>query len=320
MRLTTCLLLLTSTAALPVPRGGARKLAAGRASVDLTQQQAEMPPPEKTEKHTAECRKDLHCKAQSIASIVTLASVYQNKDAFGKACVHAAADVTGPTTWRARYLGHGKWAALFRARFLSGGTKGINKTLIMAAAASVAVGAVAGPVAGGSVVALAAARKLAARLEARGLFSPEGENHRGPVLEKARKRLGRLYPNMNFGFTTPSTFQVMTGLAVGTPKLRDALPEAMPLANCKWGWVSNYVCLDGILGKQFDYICDAADEVRLVLQQMDVAICVEIKFRGACTPSSTRLQRRVDGVGRDYSAASTAWRSRRWRGTELHIG
>ena len=43
MRLTTCLLLLTSTAAIPVPRGGARKLAAGRASVDITQQLAAMP-------------------------------------------------------------------------------------------------------------------------------------------------------------------------------------------------------------------------------------------------------------------------------------
>ena len=287
MRLTnSCLLLLTSTAAITLRRGGARKLAVRRASVDLTQQQAEMPPPEKTEKHKAECRKDLHCKAQSIASIVTLASVYQNKDAFGKACVHAAADVTGPTTWRARYLGHGKWAALFRARFLSGGTKGINKTLIMAAAASVAVGAVAGPVAGGSVVALAAARKLAARLEARGLFSPEGEELRGPVLEQARKTMGRLYSNMNFGFTTASTFQAMTGLAYGTEKLRDALPEATPAANCKWGWVSTFVYLNGILGKTHEYICDAADAIRQALQEMNVAICVEIKLRGARTPSS----------------------------------
>ena len=256
-----------------------------------------MPPREKNEKNYAECRKDLHCKAQSIASIVTLASVYQNKDAFGKACVHAAADVTGPTTWRARYLGHGKWAALFRARFLSGGTKGLNKTLIMAAAASVAVGAVAGPVAGGSVVALAAARKLAARLEARGLFSPEGEELRGPVLEQARKTMGRLYPNMNFGFTTASTFQVMTSLAVGTPKLRDALPEATPLANCKWGWVSNYVCLDGILGKQFDYICDAADAIRSTLKEMnDAADIVEPLKAAARNLETARLSNSHDAL------------------------
>ena len=83
--------------------------------------------------------------------------------------------------------------------------------------------------------------------------------------------MGRLYSNMNFGFTTASTFQALTSLAVGTPKLRDALPEATPLANCKWGWVSNYVCLDGILGKQFDYICDAADAIRQTLKEMNDA-------------------------------------------------
>ena len=42
---------------------------------------------------------------------------------------------------------------------------------------------------------------------------------------------------MNFGFTTPSTFQVMTGLAsarrsCGTPY------GGYALANCKWGFVS----------------------------------------------------------------------------------
>ena len=79
----------------------------------------------------------------------------------------------------------------------------------MAAATSVALGAVAGQDVGAGVVAAVAAgaayRKLAARLEARGLFSPEGEEHRGPVLEMARKRVERLYPNMNFGFSTAST-------------------------------------------------------------------------------------------------------------------
>ena len=189
MRLTTCLLLLTSTAAITVPRGGARKLAVRASVTDLTQQQAEMPPPKKTEGHRGvPQRPALHDPEHRIC--VLIASVYENKDAFGKACVHTAADVTGPQTWRARYLGHDKHAVLFRQRFLSAGTKGIRRTLLMAASASVALGAVGGPVAGGSVVALAAARKLAARLEARGLFSPEGENHRGPVLEKARKRWG----------------------------------------------------------------------------------------------------------------------------------
>ena len=55
MRLTTCLLLLTSTAAITVPRGGARKLAVRARKTDLTQQQANMPPlKKKTEKHEAE--------------------------------------------------------------------------------------------------------------------------------------------------------------------------------------------------------------------------------------------------------------------------
>ena len=272
------------------------------------------------EKNYSECRKDLHCSIPSIVSGVLIASTYEDGDAFGEACVHAAADTTGPKTWKARYLGHDDHASLFRARFLSAGTKGIKKTLLIAAAASVALGAVGGQGLGAGVVAAAAAgaayRKLRARLEARGLFSPEGKELRGPVLEKARKRVERLYPNMSFGFTTASTFQFMTSLAVGTPKLRDALPDATPCANCKWGWVSSYVCVDGILGYQYDYICDAADEIRPALQEMDVAICVEIKFRDARTPSSTQLQRRVDGMGRSYSAASMAWRSRRWRGSE----
>ena len=301
MRLTTCLLLLTSTAAIPVPRGGARKLAAGRASVDITEQLAAMPPPKKTEKHLAECRKDLHCTSQSIVSGVLIASVYEDKDAFGKACVHTAADATGPKTWGTRYCGHDEHSVLFRTRFLSAGTKGIRRTLLMAAATSVALGAVAGQDVGAGVVAAVAAgaaiRKLAARLEARGLFSPEGEELRGPVLEQARKSMGRLYPNMNFGFTTASTHQVMTGLAYGTEKLRNALPEATPAANCKWGWVSTYVYLDGILGNQFDYICEASDELRPALQEMNVAICVEIKFRDARTPSSRH----------SYNVASMAW-------------
>jgi hypothetical protein len=290
MRLTSCLLLLTSTAAIPVPRGGARKLAAGRASVDITQQLAAMPPREKTEKHHAACRKDLHCTNQNIVSSVLIASVYEDRDAFGKACVHTAADTTGPKTWGTRYVGHDEHAVLWRQRFLSSGTKGIRRTLLMAAATSVALGAVAGQDVGAGVVAAVAAgaayRKLAARFEARGLFSPAGEELRGPVLEQARKTMGRLYPGMNFGFTTASTFQVMTGLAYGTEKLRDALPEATPAANCKWGWVSTYVYKDGILGNQFDYICNAADALRPALQQMNVAICVEIKLRGVPTPSS----------------------------------
>ena len=244
----------------------------------------------KTDKHNAECRKDLHCTNQNIVSSVLIASVYEDKDAFGKACVHTAADTTGPTTWGTRYRGHDEHGSLYRQRFLSAGTKGLRRTLLMAASAVLAVGAVGGPAAGAGVVAAGAAgaaiRKLAARLEARGLFSPEGEELGGPVLEQARKTMGRLYSNMNFGFTTASTFQAMTGLAYGTEKLRDALPEATPAANCKWGWVSTFVYLNGILGKTHEYICDAADAIRQALQEMNVAICVEIKLRGARTPSS----------------------------------
>ncbi len=283
------------------------------------------PQREKTEKHRAECRKDLHCTNQSIVSGVVIASVYKDKDAFGKACAHTAADATGPKTWGTRYCGHDEHATLWRQRFLSAGTKGISRTLLMAASAILAVGAGGaggGPAPGAGVVVAGAApaadRKFAARLMARGLFSPEGEEHRGPVLEKARKRFGRLYPNLNFGFSTASTHQFMTGLAYGTPKLQNALPEETPAANCKWGWVTTYVCKKGILGNQFDCICDAEDAIRSTLQEMDVAICVEIKIsRRPHAIEQTALQRRVDGVGRGYSAASTAWRSRRWRGTEL---
>ena len=286
MRLTTCLLLLTSTAAITVPRGGARKLAVRARKTDLTQQQANMPPlKKKTEKHEAECRKNLHCTNQSIVSMVAIASVYADSDAFGKACVHAAADATGPKTWGTRYVGHDEHAVLFRQRFLSAGTKGIRRTLLMAAATSVALSAVAGQDVGAGVVAAVAAgaayRKLAARLEARGLFSPEGEEHRGPVLEMARKRVERLYPNMNFGFSTPSTHQVMTDLAYGTEKLRDALPEATPAANCKWGWVSTYVLNNGILGNQFECICEASDELRPALQEMDVAADIKEALEAA---------------------------------------
>ena len=302
MRLTTCLLLLTSTAAIPVPRGGARKLAAGRASVDITQQLAAMPPrKKKNEGDMAECRKDLHCTNQSILSLVAIASVYADSDAFGKACVHTAADTTGPKTWGTRYCGHDEHAVLWRQRFLSAGTKGIRRTLLMAAATSVALGAVAGQDVGAGVVAAVAAgaayRKLAARLEARGLFSPEGKDLRGPVLEQARKSMGRLYPNMNFGFSTASTFQVMTGLAYGTPKLQNALPEETPAANCKWGWVSTYVYKNGILGNQFDYICDAADAIRPALKEMnDAADIMEPLQAAARSLETARLSDSDDAL------------------------
>jgi len=277
-----------------------------------------MPPKrENNHKHThnTECRKGLHCTAQSITSIVIVASVYADSDAFGEACAHAAADTAGPTTWRTRYFGHDKHATLFRQRFLSAGTKGIRRTLLMAASVLLAgvAGAVAGPAAGAGVVAAGAAgatllAKLAARLEAHGLFSPTGEELRGPVLEKARKRFGRLYPEKNFEFSTASTFQVMTNLAVGTPKLCKALPKATPCANCKWGWVTTYVNKNGVLRKTYVYICEAADEVRPALKEMDVAICVEIKFRSAPTPSSRH----------SYNVAPMAWGAvtarRRWRG------
>ena len=111
----------------------------------------------------------------------------------------------------------------------------------------------------------------------------------------------------------------MTNLAVGTPKLCKALPKATPCANCKWGWVTTYVNKNGVLRKTYVYICEAADEVRPALKEMDVAICVEIKFRSAPTPSS-RHSYNVAPMGRSYSAASMAWRSRRWRGTELNLG
>ena len=243
------------------------------------------PQRDKTEKHNAECRKPLHCSTQSIVSLIMLASVYENKDAFGEACAHAAADATGPTTWRTRYFGHGEHGSLFRQRFLSAGTKGIRKTLLMAASVLLAAGAVAGP-AGAGVVAAGAAgaallAKLAARLEAHGLFSPEGKELRGPVLEKARLRMERLYQNMSFGFTTSSTFLVMTNLSYGTEKLRNALPEETPAANCKWGWVTTYVCKNGILGNQFECICEAADEARPTLKEMDVAADIKEALEAA---------------------------------------